>query len=85
MAPPSILVLGLGELGHEVVRSLAEHQQRAQTRIAVLLRSRKPQQLQTLVAWDVQLVTGDVVRDSQEELTRVLAISLHSHFPDHAL
>lgn len=73
MAPASILVLGLGELGEEVVKSLARHAQRGQTKLAVLLRSRKPDQLQQLKEWNVEPVKGDVVEDSPETLANIFS------------
>lgn len=71
MAPASILILGLGELGIEVVKSLAAHPSRENTNIAVLLRSRKAEQLQRLKKWNVEVVSGDVVEDSEDVLAKV--------------
>lgn len=73
MAPPSVLVLALGELGEEVVQSLAQHPQRGETKLAVLLRSKKPDQLERLQKWDVEPVTGNIVEDSQESLARTFS------------
>ena len=69
MAPDSILVLGLGELGEEVVKSLATHPSRNKTKIAVLLRSKKHKQLEQLKQWNVEPVYGDVAEDTQEQLS----------------
>ncbi|KAK4504032.1 hypothetical protein PRZ48_004947 [Zasmidium cellare] len=71
MAPPSILVLGLGELGHEVVKSLATHPKRGTTTISVLLRSQKPDQLKQLHEWNITPITGDVVNDSPTTLAKL--------------
>lgn len=71
MASPSILVLGLGEVGNEVVKSLAGHPNREQTKLAVLLRSRKPDQLRRLQEWNVELIKGNIVEDSLETLADI--------------
>lgn len=71
MSVPSILVIGLGELGEQVVQSLATHPQRKTTRIAVLLRSKKLDQVAKLRAWNASLVAGDVVEDSPEALVEI--------------
>ena len=68
MPPHSILVLGLGELGEEVVKSLATHPGRNNIKIAVLLRSRKPQHEAQLQQWNVEPVLGDVTEDTQDAL-----------------
>lgn len=66
-----ILILGLGELGTEVVKSLANHSSRGNTSVAVLLRSRKADQLERLKEWNVDIVSGDVVADSEDVLAKV--------------
>ncbi|SMR51762.1 unnamed protein product [Zymoseptoria tritici ST99CH_3D1] len=66
--PDSVLVLGLGELGVEVVKSLATHPARRETKIAVLLRSKKPEQLEQLRQWNVKAVYGNVEDDTEEQL-----------------
>lgn len=71
MAPSSILVLGLGELGYEVVHSLANHSQRDNANIDVLLRSRKQEQVDVLQTWNVGIVEGNVVEDSVEKLSTI--------------
>lgn len=64
--PQSILVLGMGELGRAVLESLAGHQSRHGVRIAVLKRTRTIDE--DLAALGVEVVTGDVVSDSEEQL-----------------
>ncbi|EME45949.1 hypothetical protein DOTSEDRAFT_51557 [Dothistroma septosporum NZE10] len=71
--PNRILVIGLGELGEEVVKSLATHPTRGSTEIAVLLRSRKLEQLHRLEYWNVEAVSGDVVQDSLHDLARMFS------------
>ncbi|KAI5358190.1 Putative NmrA-like domain, NAD(P)-binding domain superfamily [Septoria linicola] len=71
MAPDSVLVLGLGELGTEVVKSLATHPDRKNTRLDVLLRSQKSQQLEQLQQWKVEPVAGNVTEDTQEQLSKI--------------
>ncbi|KAF2170132.1 hypothetical protein M409DRAFT_19737 [Zasmidium cellare ATCC 36951] len=73
MAPPSILVLGLGELGHEVVKSLAHHPKRGTTTLSVLLRSQNPTHLQLLRAWNITPVFADVVQDSPATLAKLFS------------
>ncbi|EME82999.1 uncharacterized protein MYCFIDRAFT_64251 [Pseudocercospora fijiensis CIRAD86] len=67
----SILVLGLGELGEEVVKAIALHRRRDSTQVSVLLRSRKPDQISRLEQWNVSLVKGDVDQSSQDELAAI--------------
>lgn len=74
MVPSSILVLGLGELGHEVVRSLAEHDHRDGVKLAVMLRksantTKRKQQDALLSEWNVSIIEGDVVEEPVEQLT----------------
>ncbi|CAK3769463.1 Hypothetical predicted protein [Lecanosticta acicola] len=69
----SILVLGLGELGQEVVKSIATHPKRNDARVAVLLRARKPEQLEKLKEWNVDVVSGNVAEDTQDALAMTFA------------
>lgn len=74
MTPPSILVIGAGELGSTVLRSLAQHPSRSSTNIAVLLRSvdstneSKRKTIADLNSLDIEIVEGDVVKNSPEQL-----------------
>ena len=79
MAPTSILVLGAGELGGAVLRSLAKHPSRANTRLAVLLRSStinskddsKQKTITDLKDLGIELVTGDLVEQSMPRLEEI--------------
>ncbi|KAM3425045.1 hypothetical protein BST61_g7013 [Cercospora zeina] len=71
--PPSILILGLGELGQEVVKSLATHPQRHNVKVAVLLRSKKPEHEAQLQQWAVEPVLGDVNENTQQMLADTFA------------
>lgn len=73
MSPISILVIGLGELGYEVVRSLAMHDHRANTELTVMLRkstndTKRQQQASLLSDWNVAVLHSDVVEDTQDQL-----------------
>ena len=76
-APISILVLGAGELGIEVLKSLASHPSRPDARLAVMLRpatmsSQDPVKLADLNLFStlgIEAVGGDVVQDSAEQLS----------------
>jgi glutamyl-tRNA reductase len=81
-APSSILVLGAGELGNEVLQSLASHPSRGNCQISLLIREStlsnpsptKQAELQILHG-DAQIsfVTGDIANDSIQQLTATLA------------
>lgn len=71
--PQSILVLGLGELGSEVVQSLARHPARKDSQIAVLLRkakdaSRRKSQEDHLRGLGAEIIFGDVESESGDQL-----------------
>ena len=76
MAPPSILVIGAGELGYEVLQALARHSSRSGTKIAVLMRSStidsndesKKATMADLKALDIDIIEGDVINDTEEQL-----------------
>lgn len=78
MPPHSILILGAGELGMEVLRSLALHPARKATKLAVLRRPSSRQdrarqeQAYELRGLDVVEVTGNIEHDSLESLADVL-------------
>lgn len=78
-APESILVLGSGELGREVVKSLICHEHKGKTRLALLLRpsaiaSRKKRaEIEVYEGMGVKIVPGDVVDDSSEQLSSIFA------------
>lgn len=65
----SILVLGAGELGTEVIRSLTEHPRRGDARIALLKRSQG--KVQGATDDRIDYLTGDVVTMSEEELANM--------------
>lgn len=78
----SILVLGAGELGMEVLRHLANQaKNRPELRVSVLLRKpsvlttdpAKRRELDTLKSWGIDMVEGDVVASSQSELATLLS------------
>ena len=77
MAHTSILVIGAGELGDAVLRSLAEHRFRSETKIAVLMRpstinstdEAKRETITNIKALDIEIVAGDVVNGSSEGLS----------------
>lgn len=79
-SPDSVLVLGAGELGSQIIRSLATHPKRRSTRIAVLLRpssitallSGKRKDLDELKALDIDFVPGEVPSSSIEELAATM-------------
>lgn len=72
----SILVLGAGELGSQVLSSLARHNKRSPAKISVLLRPssiaspdpQKAHQIRGLQNLNISLVPGDVVHDTLELL-----------------
>ena len=80
MAPPSILVIGAGELGSAVLRNLARHRARSDTEIAVLMRSpittstdkAKKQTIRELKSLNIEIYAGDVVNDSTQQLANTL-------------
>ncbi|SPJ34977.1 aromatic alcohol reductase [Kushneria phyllosphaerae] len=77
----SILVMGAGELGFEVLRSLADHARKGQpARIHVQLRPStiktadpvKQHQLDQMKAWGIEVVAGDIATANVDELARLL-------------
>lgn len=76
-----ILVIGAGELGLEVLRSLSQHPKSDQASLSVLLRPssttstqpEKIQQRQLLHSLNVQPVPGNIVEDSEEALASTFA------------
>ncbi|KAB8071388.1 hypothetical protein BDV29DRAFT_18625 [Aspergillus leporis] len=79
MSIERILVLGAGELGTEVLLSLAQHPHVNGITIAVLLRasrisSTQPEKVRAISLLrdrNIQLVSGDLVNDSQESLAEI--------------
>ncbi|WP_239495266.1 aromatic alcohol reductase [Salinicola halophilus] len=78
----SILVLGAGELGFEILRHLVNRGDTAPAaRVHVLLRQsalettdpRKRQQIDQLQAWGIEPIAGDIVSSSQETLAALFA------------
>ena len=71
----SILVLGAGELGAEVLKSLAAHPSRKNAQISVLLRpstinstdANKAAEVATIKALGITLVPGDIIHSSPTE------------------
>ncbi|KAF7156345.1 hypothetical protein CNMCM6106_009612 [Aspergillus hiratsukae] len=76
-----ILVIGAGELGNHILRSLAQHPHRDGATIAVLLRPSsiattdpdKVKELEVLRNLDVQLIPGDIAKDPEEHLSDIFA------------
>lgn len=74
--PPSILVIGAGELGDAVLRALASHPARSATKIDLLIRpasinstdASKQETLASLKALNITPVAGDIVTDSEHSL-----------------
>ena len=77
-ATKSILVLGAGELGIEVLRSLALHPSRKDTQIAVLRRT-VPSKIDEarFEPLNIAVVAGDVANDSQRALSAMFS-SFHT-------
>lgn len=79
-ASKNILVIGAGELGNQVLRHLIEHNQRQETAVSVLLRPtsinstdpKKKKEIESLRKQGVHLVSGDVVQDTEQDLSAVL-------------
>ncbi|RMJ28531.1 NmrA-like family [Aspergillus sp. HF37] len=75
----SILVLGAGELGSQVLSSLARYEKRSPTKISVLLRPssisspdpQKAHQIRDLQNLSISVVPGDIEHDTLERLTEV--------------
>jgi len=66
MSTPSILILGLGELGKAVLDGITAHPHKGNTRVAVLTRTASKDH--HLAERNVENLTGDVVNDSEEKL-----------------
>jgi hypothetical protein len=81
----SILVLGAGELGDQVLQNLAKHPARGSTRIALLLRPStasscnvgKRADPATYRDLNIDLITGDLVYDTPSRLQSVM-VSFHT-------
>ncbi|KAG2417524.1 hypothetical protein HFD88_008743 [Aspergillus terreus] len=81
MAPSqNILVIGAGELGYQVLRSLTQHPALQGTTVSVLLRpaslapdSPKQNQITTLRQLGIHLVPGDIVQDEEQTLATIFA------------
>ena len=77
----SILVLGTGELGSQVLKSLTRHPERGNTQIALLLRpstiasddQNKQAELKSYGTANISLVEGDVVADTTAHLASIFA------------
>ena len=80
-APRSIVVLGAGELGSEVLKSLASHPSRSDSRLALLLRPtaietehvKKRSHIRSYEQLGIDILTGDVVKYSLEQLSELFA------------
>ena len=80
MAPKSVLLLGAGELGGAILRSLTQHPAGRHTRVAVLKRSQQDGGLKEL---GVEQLTGNVASASVEQLAVIFSqfhtvVSTHS-------
>jgi hypothetical protein len=79
--PKSILVLGAGELGSQVLKSLTQHPNRSNIQIALLLRPStvassdpaKQAELQSYKKANISLLPGDVVADTTAHLAALFA------------
>jgi hypothetical protein len=79
--PRSILVLGAGELGSQVLKSLTQHSNRSNTQIALLLRPStiassdpaKQTEAQSYKKANISLLPGDVVADTTAHLASLFA------------
>ncbi|RJE17762.1 NmrA-like family [Aspergillus sclerotialis] len=75
----NILVLGAGELGTQVLTSLARHPQNQSTSISVLLRPSsisssdpsRTQKMQTFKSLNITPIPGDIVTDTLEKLSEI--------------
>lgn len=80
-ASESILVLGAGELGSEVLKSLASHPVRSHTRLALLLRpstiatgdAKKCSENESYKELGIEILPGDVVQDDPGQLAKTFA------------
>jgi len=80
-SPKSILVLGAGELGSQVLKSLASHSERGNTRIALLLRPStiassnptKQAELEEYKKFHVDFIAGDIATDTSTHLASLIA------------
>lgn len=85
MAPPSVLVLGAGELGSAMLNGLAIHPERKRVRIAVLLRGStirssdpsKRKQIADFKASNIDIVEGDNLDASIDQLSSIFS-SFHT-------
>jgi hypothetical protein len=76
-SPQSILVLGAGELGSQVLKSLTQHPERGNVQIAILLRPStiassdptKQAEIQSYKRVNISLIPGDVATDTTTHLT----------------
>lgn len=77
----SILVIGAGELGNQVLRFVANHPQRQEAVVSVLLRPasisstnpEKKRDIDGLRNLGIQLVGGDVAQDTEQSLSSTFA------------
>lgn len=80
-SPPSILVLGAGELGSEVLKSLASHPLRNNCNVTLLLRlstlsttnPTKQAELKTYREAHISLISGDIANDTVSQLASTFA------------
>ena len=74
MSPHAILVLGAGELGGEVLRSLATHPARKDSKISLLRRpSKNTGAKDRFAGLEIEIVHGDVVGMSVGELAALFS------------
>ncbi|KAJ5715716.1 uncharacterized protein N7483_012897 [Penicillium malachiteum] len=77
-ARQKVLVIGAGELGYQVLNSLAKHPRQAEA-VAVLLRpgsisstnSSKKEQNERLRSFGISLISGDILEDSESALVSI--------------
>lgn len=80
-SPPSIFVIGAGELGDAVLKALAAHPSRSNTSISLLMRPAsidssdptKKQRISDLKTQNIDVVPGDIVEDSEDQLAKTFS------------
>lgn len=78
----NILVIGAGELGHQVLRFLAQHPKHQAITVSVLLRPASPslspndpkqKKLDSLQQLGIHIVPADIVKDNEQALSSIFA------------
>lgn len=71
MAPHSILVLGIGELGSGVLHGLLDHPSKHGTRIAILKRTSVGEEVESFKAQGVEILIADVATEPESSLAEI--------------